>query len=218
MKFRASGGALFGALLAITVCASVVDAHAPSVVPSCTGLGINLTNYETTQGPATNNKATITIDGIATVVNFDSTYANTFAWSDSAPHAWSVVIDANLNNGNATQWDRTFGGTQQSCNPTTSTTSTTTTTLPEETTTTQPESSSSSSSVPSDSSSTSSPSSSPTEPSITVDQGTSPVPPEDAPLPATGVNSTNLIVIALTLIVVGAVLLRLSADNDARRT
>ena len=125
------------AMLLLT--ATPASAHVPQVTPSCTGLAVNLTQYES--GNGANNRVTVTIDNTVTVVDFGGTYANTYPWADTAGHVWSVVIDANrTNGGNQTGYDKTFSGTQQACRvpPTTTTVPATTTTAPV-TTTTNPE-------------------------------------------------------------------------------
>ena len=125
------------AVLLIT--ATPASAHVPQVTPSCTGLAVNLTQYESS---SPNNRVTITIDNTVTVVDFGGSYSNTYPWSDTAGHVWSVVIDANrTNGGNPTGYDKTFSGTQQACRvpPTTTTTTVAPTTTVPVTTTTNPE-------------------------------------------------------------------------------
>ncbi len=113
-------------------------AHTPNVTPSCSGLAISLVSYE---GTNTNNRVTTTIDSVVTVADFGASYSHTFIWSQTVPHTWSVVIDANRSTGDPTAYDRSFSGTWQACQapPTTTTTTTTiapTTTTVEATTTT----------------------------------------------------------------------------------
>jgi LPXTG-motif cell wall-anchored protein len=110
-------------------------AHTPSVAPSCSGLAVSLVSYE---GSSPNNRVTTTIDSVATVTDFGGSYSHTFSWSQTVPHTWSVVIDANRSTGNATQYDRSFSGTWQACQtaPTTTTTVAPTTTTVAPTTTT----------------------------------------------------------------------------------
>jgi LPXTG-motif cell wall-anchored protein len=114
-------------------------AHTPNVTPSCSGLAISLVSYE---GTSTNNRVTTTIDSVVTVADFGGSYSHSFNWSQTAPHTWSVVIDANRSTGNPTAYDTSFSGTWQACQaaPTTTTTTTvaptTTTTVAPTTTTT----------------------------------------------------------------------------------
>ena len=108
-------------------------AHTPTVTPSCSWLAITLVAYE---GTSTNNRVTTTIDGVGTVTDFGASYSHTFNWSQTVPHSWSVVIDANRSTGNATAYDTSFSGTWQACRPDPTTTTTTTTTAAPTTTTT----------------------------------------------------------------------------------
>ncbi|MEP7046687.1 MAG: hypothetical protein ABI949_08415, partial [Ilumatobacteraceae bacterium] len=110
-------------------------AHTPSVTPSCSGLALSLVNYE---GPDTNNRVTTTIDNVATTADFGGSYSHTTNWSQTVPHTWSVVIDANRTTGEPTTYDVSFSGTWQACQtaPTTTTTVAPTTTTVAPTTTT----------------------------------------------------------------------------------
>ena len=126
------------AMLLLT--ATPASAHVPAVTPSCTGLAVNLTQYE--PGNGANNRVTVTIDNTTTVVDFGGSYSNTYPWADTAGHVWSVVVDANrTNGGNATGYDKTFSGSTQACRvvPTTTTTTVAPTTTVPVTTTTNPE-------------------------------------------------------------------------------
>jgi hypothetical protein len=138
-RLLAAIGITIGATL---ISAGTASAHTPNVHDECDGLYVVLTNYESTAGDAFNNKVTITIDGVATDYEFDASFSRTDSWTQFAPHTWSVVIDANRNNGNTTQYDVSYQGTQTPCQPTTTasttTTTTTTTTLAPTTTTTEP--------------------------------------------------------------------------------
>lgn len=126
------------AMIAATLSlAAGADAHTPSVQPSCSGLAESFSLYE---GNATNNRVTTTIDGAVSVADFGGSYSHTFAWSQTVAHVWSVVVDADRNSGNATQYDTQFSGTWQPCQtpPTTTIAPTTTTTTVPPTTTTVP--------------------------------------------------------------------------------
>lgn len=116
------------AIIAALSLTALADAHTPSVVPSCSGLTITLTQYE---GNATNNLVTIGIDNQPPGgVTFASSYSHTFTWSQTANHSYSVQIDANRNSGDPTAYDRVFTGTSTACQvaPTTTTTPATTST------------------------------------------------------------------------------------------
>ena len=124
---------------AIGLTATPAFAHTPNVTPSCTGLAVSLAEYDV--GNGSNNRVTTTIDGVATVADFGASYSHTFTWSQTASHTWSVVVDANrAGGGDPTQYDVTFSGTWQACQPAPTTTTTlaptTTTTLATTTTTT----------------------------------------------------------------------------------
>lgn len=146
------------ALVAILVATFVVfgfigiaSAHTPSVQPTCTGLSINLVDYE---GNIENNVAHVTIDGGVFDIWFDHGVSKTLLWSlqpTTVSHTWSAAIDANLHTGNPTKFDKTFSGVQQPCQQATTTTSVlTATTQPSTTTavTTTAASSTSSTSTP----------------------------------------------------------------------
>ncbi len=111
--------AVAATVLGVLAFAGHASAHTPSVVKSCSALTVTLTNYE---GNAQNNVITTTIDGTSTVAHFAGSYSHTFAWSTTADHTYSVVIDANLHTGNATQFDATFQGSQTHCETPTTTT------------------------------------------------------------------------------------------------
>lgn len=132
--------------LTLGVCllsAHTASAHTPEVWDECGGLHVRLSNYESTSGPAFNNSVTITIGGVANTYNFDGSFSRDDSWPKTEARSWSVVIDANKLNGNATQYDTSFQGSEAACQtiPTTTTTTTTlapttTSTLPATTTTT----------------------------------------------------------------------------------
>jgi LPXTG-motif cell wall-anchored protein len=128
--------AVIGGVLAFSTPAL---AHTPSVAPSCSGLAVSFVSYD---GPSTNNRVTVTIDNVATVADFGVSYSHTFNWSQTVPHTWSVVIDANRSTGNPTAYDKSFSGTWHACQtaPTTTTTvaPTTTTTIAPAATTVAP--------------------------------------------------------------------------------
>jgi hypothetical protein len=133
MKYKAAGGVLSGVFAALVI-STTVYGHVPSVSDDCDGLDVELSNYETTPGSGLNNRVTVTIDGTAQVFDFDSDFTQSFGWSQTANHTWTVVIDANRNNGNATEFDTSFQGTQTACQettiPETTTTVAVTTTAP----------------------------------------------------------------------------------------
>lgn len=111
-------------VLTTTTLVSIAEAHTPSVVPSCTGLTINLVNYE---GGSTNNSIAVTIanggDGSSSgQTMFGGSYSHTFAWSQIVSHTYTVVIDANLHTGDPAKYDKTFTGTWQPCQAPTTTT------------------------------------------------------------------------------------------------
>jgi LPXTG-motif cell wall-anchored protein len=122
---------IIAVIVGVLAFATPALAHTPSVTPSCSGLAVSLAAYD---GPSTNNRVTTTIDGVATVVDFGASYSATFNWSQTVPHTWSVVIDANRSTGNATQFDVSFSGTWQACQPTATTVAPTTTVEPTTTT------------------------------------------------------------------------------------
>lgn len=150
---------------AILIAPATASAHTPSVSDSCSGLEVTLTNYESTSGPAFNNRVTVTIDGAAQVFDFDASFTQTFGWAQTADHTWTVVIDANRNNGNATQYDTSFQGSENACQQPSTTTSTTTL---------APTTTSTSTSVPTPTSSTTVPSTSSTNVVTTTAPETTP--------------------------------------------
>lgn len=107
-------------LIGIAAAAAIVTlpftaaAHTPVVSANCQGVTVNLTSYE---GPSSNNKLTVFIDGGAPYfVNFGSSYSFTYPVpQNGATSSWSVTIDANLNTGNATAYDKTFTGRVGPC-------------------------------------------------------------------------------------------------------
>src|SRR3954471_378046 len=111
---------VFGVAAAtVTIAAGVVVgmpgialAHTPSVHDECDGLHVSLQSYE---GTSTNNTVTITIDGASHSYNFGGSFTRTDTWSQTVSHTWTVVIDANRNTGNATQYDASFNGVQAPC-------------------------------------------------------------------------------------------------------
>jgi LPXTG-motif cell wall-anchored protein len=109
--------------LGIGATAGTSAAHNPNVAPSCTGLTLDFTQYE---GPASNNTVTVTIDGAATVIQFDEGLSRSFPWSDSADHTWTVTVDANRETGDATAYDTSTSGTETACVATETTTPPTT--------------------------------------------------------------------------------------------
>jgi LPXTG-motif cell wall-anchored protein len=131
---RGAGVALLTAGLGIGGFSDVAIAHTRTVEPSCTGLSFTLEIYD---GPAENNKVTVTIDGVSTTYFFEGFYKK-IDWSPTEVHTWSVVVDANLLSGDPDMWDWSASGTQQACTTpdTTTTVPDTTTTVPETTTTT----------------------------------------------------------------------------------
>jgi LPXTG-motif cell wall-anchored protein len=177
-------------------------AHTPSVVPSCSGLGISLVSYES---PGTNNRVTTTIDNVATVVDFGGSYSNTFNWSQTVSHTWSVVVDANRSTGDATAYDESFSGTWQACQtaPTTTTTVAPTPTTVEPTTTTVAPTTTT---VAPTTTTTVVASEAPASPSTTIVARVAPA--ADA-LPATGYASGTIAIIGLAMFVLGVSLLGL---------
>jgi hypothetical protein len=185
-------------------------AHTPNVTPSCTGLSVSLAAYD---GPSTNNRVTTTIDGVATVVDFGVSYSHAFNWSQTVPHTWSVVIDANRSTGNATQFDASFSGTWQACQPAATTTTTveptTTTTIVEATTTTAVEATTTTTAlVASEAPAT------PTTSATGLVASQAPVPPAGSSaavvqLPATGYASGRTAILALAMFGLGLTLIGL---------
>jgi LPXTG-motif cell wall-anchored protein len=213
-------------LITIAVIASVLGfatpalAHTPTVTPSCSGLAVSLVAYE---GTSTNNRVTTTIDNVATVADFGGSYSHTFSWSQTAPHTWSVVIDANRSTGNATAYDKSFSGTWQACQPapttttsTTTTTTTTTTTVEPTTTTAEPTTttagSTTTTAAPTTTTTTLVASEAPATTSTTLALVASqaPVPPATAVrLPATGTESGRIAILGLAMFGLGLTLLGL---------
>ncbi|MGZ4679273.1 MAG: hypothetical protein ACXV4D_03810, partial [Ilumatobacteraceae bacterium] len=103
-----------GIVAGVLAFATPAFAHTPTVTPSCTGLSVTAFLYE---GASNNNRVTTTIDGVATVADFGGGYSHTFNWSQTVPHTWSVVIDADRFTGDPTAYDTTFSGTWQACQP-----------------------------------------------------------------------------------------------------
>lgn len=121
--------------VAILAVATPAAAHTPSVVSTCSGLSINLTQYEA-NGGNTNNLVIVGIDNQPPGgVFFGASYSHQFTWSQTAPHSWSVQVDANRTSGDPTAYDRTFAGVQPACQPAPSTTTTPATTSTAPTTT-----------------------------------------------------------------------------------
>jgi LPXTG-motif cell wall-anchored protein len=213
-------------LAALTVFGTA-EAHVPTVNDTCVDLDVDLSNYETAPGAALNNRVTVTIDGAAQVFDFDSDFTQSFAWSQTANHTWTVVVDANRVVGNASEFDTSFQGTQTACQTTTtpatttpSTTTTTTTvppcvdcspvtqvTVPDPTTTVVATTSPPSSSPSSSSSPASSTSPVTTEPTCVVGNAANPNSLQPCALPPTGSSGAPLLLIALAMIGTGGVML-----------
>ncbi len=121
--------------LGIAATAGTSAAHNPNAVASCTDLKVSFDTYE---GPANNNKLTITINGVSTSTTFGETFSETIPWDGSIDHTWSVAVDANTVNGDATPYDWSTNGTEHACTPTSSTTPATSTTAPPTSSTTPP--------------------------------------------------------------------------------
>jgi LPXTG-motif cell wall-anchored protein len=199
--------AVIGGVLAF---ATPALAHTPSVAPSCSGLAVSFVSYE---GPSTNNRVTTTIDNVATVADFGGSYSHTFNWSQTVPHTWSVVIDANRSTGNPTAYDASFSGAWQACQaaPTTTTTvaPTTTTTVAPATTTVEPttttvEPATTTTLVASEGPAT------PTTTTVALVASAGPVPPTAAvQLPATGYASDTIAILGLAMFGLGLTLLGL---------
>ena len=197
---------------AISLTATPASAHTPTVMPSCTGLAVSLLDYT---GNATNNRVTTTINGVSTVADFGASYSNTFAWSPTASHTWTVVVDANRNSGNPTEFDVSFAGTEQACQtaPTTTTTTTapTTTTTTVAPTTTAPTTTLVLSEAPT---TTLALSEAPTTTATTLVASQAPVPttvdPNTVQLPRTGDESGRIVILGLAMFGLGLTLIGLA--------
>ena len=176
-------------------------AHTPTVTPSCSGLAVTLVAYE---GTSTNNRVTTTIDNVATVADFGGSYSHTFNWSQTVPHTWSVVIDANRSTGNPTAYDKSFSGTWQACQPApTTTTTTTTTTTAAPTTTTAAATTTTTTLVASEAPAT-------TSTTTTLVASLAPVPPTAVvQLPTTGYASGRIAILGLAMFGLGLTLMGL---------
>ena len=227
----AIGVVLFG----IAVAPGVASAHTPRVEPNCSGLVVILDNYE---APATNNRVSITIDGAAQSFLFGPDFEQTFSWSSTSNHTWSVFVDANLTNGSPTEYDSTFSGTQVACVATTTTTTattttttapptttttvapTTTTTTPGATTTTLAGATTTTTGAPTTTVEQAGPTTTASVgqqgPTSSVNQSSGAATTVGGSLPATGAgdDSASLIVVALTLIGIGGVMLRLTSKSE----
>ncbi|MGZ4725020.1 MAG: LPXTG cell wall anchor domain-containing protein [Ilumatobacteraceae bacterium] len=212
-----------GIVAGVLAFATPAFAHTPTVTPSCTGLSVTAFLYE---GASNNNRVTTTIDGVATVADFGGGYSHTFNWSQTVPHTWSVVIDADRFTGDPTAYDTTFSGTWQACQPapttttsTTTTTTTTTTTVAPTTTTTAP-TTTAPTTTPAGSTTTTAPttttttlvaSEAPTTAATTTTLVASqaPVPPATPQLPTTGSESGRIAILGLAALGLGLTLLGL---------
>ncbi len=187
-------------------------AHTPNVTPSCSGLAVTLVAYE---GTSTNNRVTTTIDNVATVADFGGSYSHTFNWSQTVPHTWSVVIDANRSTGNPTAYDKSFSGTWQACQPAPTTTTTTTTAAPTTTTaasTTTTTAASTTTTAASTTTTTLVASEAPatTSTTTTLVASAAPVPPATVvQLPATGSESGRIVILGLAMFGLGLTLIGL---------
>lgn len=214
---RKSVTATIAVIVGVLAFATPAFAHTPSVTPSCSGLAVSLVAYE---GTSTNNRVTTTIDNVATVTDFGASYSHTFNWSQTAPHTWSVVIDANRSTGNATAYDRSFSGTWQACQPAPTTTTTTTTVAPTTTTTTvaatttTTAAATTTTAAPTATTTTLVASEAPVTPSTTTTvslvASAAPVPhPADVQLPATGYASGRIAILGLAMFGLGLTLIGL---------
>ncbi|MGZ4671813.1 MAG: LPXTG cell wall anchor domain-containing protein [Ilumatobacteraceae bacterium] len=212
-----------GIVAGVLAFATPAFAHTPTVTPSCTGLSVTAFLYE---GASNNNRVTTTIDGVATVADFGGGYSHTFNWSQTVPHTWSVVIDADRFTGDPTAYDTTFSGTWQACQPapttttsTTTTTTTTTTTVAPTTTTTAPTTTapttttagSTTTTAPTTTTTTLVASEAPTTAATTTTLVASqaPVPPATPQLPTTGSESGRIAILGLAALGLGLTLLGL---------
>jgi LPXTG-motif cell wall-anchored protein len=214
-------GVLGGAAVATAVAAAfalnapTALAHSYNVEDSCEGLRIDFDLYD---GGDDNNRLEVTIDGSTQTLYFGKRVDRVFSWSPSASHAWSVTLDANLNEGDSDLYDMAVSGSRQACVTTSTTvpdtTSTTSTTVPDTTSTT-------STTVPDTTSTTvavtvTEPPTTPA-PTTAVDvqvapplPGVTPAPPSVDPpvvpatLPTTGGNTNGIAVAGALLLAAGA--------------
>jgi LPXTG-motif cell wall-anchored protein len=89
-------------------------AHSSDYSTNCDGLYFRAeADYE---GNKNNNTVTITIDGDANTYKFAADgISKNISWSRTEAHAWSIAVDANINEGDPTAYDEYFSGTQAPC-------------------------------------------------------------------------------------------------------
>ncbi|MEP7115750.1 MAG: hypothetical protein ABI862_20970 [Ilumatobacteraceae bacterium] len=194
-------------IVGVLAVATPAVAHTPSVSPSCNGLALSFVSYE---GSSTNNRVTTTIDNVAIAADFGASYSHTTNWSQTVPHTWSVVIDANRSTGEPTTYDVSFSGTWQACETAATTTTTvapTTTTIAPTTTTIAP---TTTTVAPAPTTTILVASEAPATTSTVRPQVASeaPVPPSGgAALPATGYASGRIAILGLAMLCLGLTLI-----------
>ena len=131
-------------ILGAAVLPATASAHTPDVSSTCSELTVKLTAYE---GPADNNTVTVTIDGVTETFMFGRSFEQTFPIDPTTQSYWTVVVDANINQGDPARYDRVFEGSEYPC-PTATTSSPSTTTPPTAPSSTSPSSTSTTTPAP----------------------------------------------------------------------
>lgn len=205
----------FGAL-AVT---NTAFAHTSQAWANCSKVSWSATNYEIQQV----NTIEVKVDGVVVYsdASFGTTDIGNYPWSQAVDHSWAVKVNAP-----GTQYDFNFSGTQVACQPPETTTTvtvpetTTTVTVPETTTTITVPETTTTVTVPETTTTTTQPpvvttaTTTTTVPPVTTVTTVPPVEPTTtvAPIiPVTGgSNSLTMALAALTLMGVGAFMVKLA--------
>jgi hypothetical protein len=101
--------------LALIAVAAPASAHNNTVNPTCSNLSVDITNYATKSTNDKSNTLKVVIDGTTEVnTTFGASYSQTFTYSSTAVHSWSVTVVAYDNS----QYNVNESGTTTPCTTT----------------------------------------------------------------------------------------------------